>query len=94
MGGTDIMDRFISQYKDKKGKKNIRGKRVEFNPEILTEISKSAQRIAEDEDVYAPKEVQRILKFIENGGHLCQFHKQFGIVHESCKICKSLRAEN
>ena len=96
MAQTKIAKRFgltepaISQYKDKEGKKNTRGKQVEFGKEIITEISESARRIAEDIDVYAPKEVQRILKFIENGGYLCKFHKEFGIVHANCKICKDI----
>ena len=95
MPQTRIAKRFnltepaISQYKDKEGKKNTRGKQVEFGQEVITEISESARRIAE-EDVYAPKEVQRILKFIENGGYLCKFHKQFGITHSDCKICKDI----
>ncbi|MHA2153971.1 MAG: hypothetical protein ACXABU_01430, partial [Candidatus Hodarchaeales archaeon] len=76
----------ISQYKDKEGKKNTRGNKVDFEPEVLSEILESARRIAE-EDSYAPREVQRILKFIDNGGFLCKFHRQYGITHENCKIC-------
>ena len=97
MPQTKIATRFgltepaISQYKDKVGKKNTRGKQVEFGSIIIAEIKESARRIAEDNDVYAPKEVQRILKFIENGGHLCKFHKQFGIVHPDCKVCKDIK---
>lgn len=96
MAQTKIAKRFgltepaISQYKDKEGKKNTRGKQVEFGKEITAEITESARRIAEDDDVYAPKEVQRILKFIENGGYLCKFHKKFGFVHANCRICKDL----
>ena len=99
MPQTKIAKRFgltepaISQYKDKEGKKNTRGKQVEFGEEIIVEISKSARRIAEDVEVYAPKEVQRILKFIENGGYLCKFHKQFGIVHADCKVCKDIKKD-
>ena len=97
MPQTKIAKRFrltepaISQYKDKEGKQNTRGKQVEFGKEIIAEISESASRIAEDNNVYAPKEVQRILKFIENGGYLCKFHKKFGIVHADCKVCKDIR---
>jgi predicted transcriptional regulator len=96
MPQTKIAKRFgltepaISQYKDKAGKKNTRGKQVEFSKVILDVISDSARRIAEDDEVYAPREVQQILKFIEKGGHLCEFHKQFGLVHANCKVCKSI----
>ena len=76
----------ISQYKDKEGKKNIRGKKVAFEPVIMDYILESARRIAE-EDRHAPREVQRILKFIEKGGYLCQFHRQYGSVNEQCEIC-------
>jgi len=99
MPQTKIAQRFgltepaISQYKDKEGKKNTRGKQVEFGKEVLAVISESARHIAEDDDVYAPKEVQRILKFIENGGYLCKFHKKFGIVHADCQVCKDIKKD-
>lgn len=92
MPQTEIAKKFrltepaISQYKDKEGKKNTRGNKVTFEPEVMTEILESARRIAE-EDRYAPREVQRILKFIDNGKFLCKFHRQYGITHENCKIC-------
>ena len=76
----------ISQYKDKEGKKNIRGKKVDFEPKIMDFILEAARRIAE-EDSHAPREVQRILKFIEKGKYLCQFHRQYGSVNEQCEIC-------
>ncbi len=92
MPQTQIAKRFgltepaISQYKDKVGKKNIRGKKVEFEPAVMDYILEAARRIAE-EDSYAPREVQRILKFIEKGKYLCQFHRQYGLVHQKCQIC-------
>lgn len=70
----------ISQYK-----KGVRGD-VEFGPEILEAINEAARKIAEEE-ASAPREVQRVLKFIEKDGHLCQFHKKYGVVHEGCHIC-------
>ncbi|NHJ00808.1 MAG: hypothetical protein EAX86_01645 [Candidatus Heimdallarchaeota archaeon] len=83
----DIAQRFgltepaISQYK-----KGDRGS-LDFEPEIVKFIEEAARRIAE-EDKYAPSEVQRVLKFIQQGGYLCKFHKKFGLVHEGCEICK------
>lgn len=71
----------ISQYK-----KGVRGD-IEFEPKVIEKINEAARKIAE-EDASAPREVQRVLKFIENKGYLCKFHKKFGVVHEGCQICK------
>ena len=70
----------ISQYK-----KGVRGD-VEFDPRIIEVINESARRIAEDE-ASAPREVQRVLKFIEKSGFLCDFHKKYGVVHDECHMC-------
>lgn len=84
----DIAQRFrltepaISQYK-----KGARGD-IEFNAEIKEKIQEAARKIAE-EGSSAPHEVQRILKYIQNGGFLCEFHRKYGLVHEGCNICKS-----
>lgn len=92
MPQTKIAKRFgltepaISQYKDKEGKKNTRGKKVDFEPAVMEYILEAARRIA-DEDSYAPREVQKILRFIDDGGYLCKFHRQYGLVHDKCKIC-------
>ncbi|MHA2238430.1 MAG: transcriptional regulator [Candidatus Hodarchaeales archaeon] len=92
MPQTKIAKRFgltepaISQYKDKEGKKNTRGKKVDFEPKVLDYILEAARRIAE-EDSYAPREVQKILRYIDDGGYLCKFHRQYGLVHEKCEIC-------
>ena len=71
----------ISQYK-----KGVRGD-VEFDPKIMEVINESARKIAEDE-ASAPREVQRVLKFIEKSGFLCNFHKKYGVVHDECQMCK------
>ncbi len=71
----------ISQYK-----KGVRGD-VEFDPKIMEVINESARKIAEDE-ASAPREVQRVLKFIEKSGFLCNFHKKYGVVHDGCHMCK------
>ena len=71
----------ISQYK-----KGVRGD-IEFEPKVIERINEAARKIAEEE-ASAPREVQRVLKFIENKGYLCKFHKKFGVVHEGCQICK------
>lgn len=70
----------ISQYK-----KGVRGD-VEFDPKILETINESARKIAEDE-ASAPREVQRVLKFIEKSGFLCKLHKKYGAVHDGCHMC-------
>ncbi|MHA2074378.1 MAG: transcriptional regulator [Candidatus Hodarchaeales archaeon] len=70
----------ISQYK-----KGIRGD-VEFESKIMDAIQESARKIAEEE-ASAPREVQRVLKFIEKSGLMCNFHKKFGVVHEGCHMC-------
>ncbi|MFX1285768.1 MAG: transcriptional regulator [Promethearchaeota archaeon] len=84
----DIAQRFgltepaISQYK-----KGARGD-IEFNSDIVKEIQEAARNIAE-ENKSAPREVQRVLKYIQKGGFLCEFHKKYGLVHEGCDMCKS-----
>ena len=70
----------ISQYK-----KGVRGD-IEFEPKVIERINEAARKIAEEE-ASAPREVQRVLKFIEKNGDLCKFHKKFGLVHEGCNIC-------
>ncbi len=70
----------ISQYK-----KGVRGD-IEFEPKVMEKINEAARKIAEEE-ASAPREVQRVLKFIKENKHLCQFHKKFGVVHEGCQIC-------
>jgi predicted transcriptional regulator len=70
----------ISQYK-----KGARGD-IEFNTDILGKIKLAASKIAE-EDASAPHEVQRILKFIQQSGSLCDLHKKYGLVHAGCGIC-------
>ncbi|MHA1971753.1 MAG: transcriptional regulator [Candidatus Hodarchaeales archaeon] len=83
----DIAKRFgltepaITQYKYSK-----RGV-IDFNPEIIKAINEAARKIAEEES-FAPKEVQRVLKFIENNGYLCEIHRKYGLVHEDCRICE------
>ncbi len=67
-------------------KKGDRGN-LDLAPEIIKQVAESARRIAE-EDNFAPREVQRVLKFIRKGGYLCKYHKEFGMVHEGCEICK------
>ncbi len=70
----------ISQYK-----KGARGD-IEFTANILEKIKSAASKIAE-EDASAPYEVQRVLKFIQESGYLCDLHKKYGLVHAGCKIC-------
>lgn len=70
----------ISQYK-----KGVRGD-IEFEPKVIERVNEAARKIAEEE-ASAPREVQRVLKFIEKNGYLCKFHKKFGVVHEGCNIC-------
>ena len=90
MAQKDIAKRFgltepaITQYKYSK-----RGA-IEFNPEVREKIKEAALKVknADPEDEsFAPREVQRILKFIQNSGYLCEFHKKYGLVHENCGIC-------
>ena len=83
----DIAQRFgltepaISQYK-----KGARGD-IELSSDIKEKVKKAAQKIAE-EGSSAPLEVQRVLKYIQNGGFLCDFHKKYGLVHKDCDICE------
>ncbi|MFX0016693.1 MAG: transcriptional regulator [Promethearchaeota archaeon] len=71
----------ISQYK-----KGARGD-IELSDDIIKKIQKAARNIAEERST-APREVQRILKYIHEGGFLCEFHRKYGLVHEDCDICK------
>lgn len=71
----------ISQYK-----KGARGD-IELRPEIIEKIHEAARRIVEGNS--APREVQSIIKFIQKGGFLCEFHKKYGLVHEGCDICNA-----
>ncbi len=83
----DIAQRFgltepaISQYK-----KGARGD-IEFSSGIKEKVKEAARSIAE-EGSSAPREVQRVLKYIQNGGFLCDYHKRYGLVHKDCDICK------
>lgn len=70
----------ISQYK-----KGARGD-VEFHPNIIEKIQEAAKNIAEGGSS-APHEVQRVLKYIQKSGFLCELHKKYGIAHEGCGIC-------
>ena len=71
----------ISQYK-----KGARGD-IELSSDIKEKVKEAARNIAE-EGSSAPREVQRVLKYIHDGGFLCDFHKKYGLVHEDCDICK------
>lgn len=71
----------ISQYK-----KGARGD-IELSSDIKKKVKEAARNIAE-EDSRAPLEVQRVLKYIQKGGFLCEFHKKYGLVHEGCHMCK------
>ncbi|MFX1537163.1 MAG: transcriptional regulator [Promethearchaeota archaeon] len=71
----------ISQYK-----KGARGD-IELSSEIKKKVREAARNIAE-EDCSAPREVQRVLKYIQRGGFLCEFHRKYGLVHEGCDMCK------
>ncbi|UCG02196.1 MAG: hypothetical protein JSW11_21720 [Candidatus Heimdallarchaeota archaeon] len=71
----------ISQYK-----KGARGD-IELSQDIKNKVKLAARNIAE-EDSRAPREVQRVLKYIQEEGFLCEFHKKFGLVHEGCDMCK------
>ena len=70
----------ISQYK-----KGRRGD-IEFDSDIIAEIHKAAKNIAENE-ISAPNEVQRVLKYIQKSGMLCDIHRKYGLVHMDCGIC-------
>ncbi|MFX0123917.1 MAG: transcriptional regulator [Candidatus Hodarchaeota archaeon] len=71
----------ISQYK-----KGARGD-IELSSDIKNKVKEAARNIAE-EDSRAPREVQRVLKYIQEEGFLCEFHRKFGLVHEGCDMCK------
>jgi predicted transcriptional regulator len=71
----------ISQYK-----KGARGD-IELSSEIKKKVKEAARNIAE-EDCRAPREVQRVLKYIQREGFLCEFHRKYGLVHEGCDMCK------
>lgn len=71
----------ISQYK-----KGARGD-IELSLDIKNKVKEAARNIAE-EDSRAPHEVQKVLKYIQEGGFLCEFHRRYGLVHEGCKMCK------
>ncbi|MHA2244399.1 MAG: transcriptional regulator [Candidatus Hodarchaeales archaeon] len=83
----DIAQRFgltepaISQYK-----KGARGD-IDLSSNIKEKVKIAARNIAE-EGSSAPREVQRVLKYIHDGGFLCDFHKRYGLVHNDCDICK------
>lgn len=76
----------ISQYK-----KGARGD-IEFTPDIKERVQEAASIIYEEKDDKeknsAPREVQRVLKYIQKSGFLCDLHKKYGLVHEACDICE------
>lgn len=71
----------ISQYK-----KGARGD-IELSLDIKNKVKEAARNIAE-EDSRASREVQKVLRYIQEGGFLCEFHKKYGLVHEGCAMCK------
>jgi len=71
----------ISQYVKKRGHK------LEFSPEVLIEIKKSAHLI-KDKFTYL-RETQRLLRFIRKTKVLCQIHHQFSEASLPCSGKKS-----
>jgi uncharacterized protein len=67
----------VSQYIKKK-----RGSGVEFEEEVLKEISKSASVIKDEYSLLG--ETQRLLRVIKGSGDLCKIHKKLSDVPEDC----------
>ncbi len=71
----------VSQYEKKRGHK------LEFGPEVLTEIKNSAHLI-KDQFTYL-RETQRLLRFIRKTKVLCQVHRKFSDTALPCNSQKS-----
>lgn len=67
----------VSQYSKKRGHK------VDFPPEILTEVKQSAAQI-KDRFTYI-QETQRLLALLRKSCVMCTIHKQFSSVPENCE---------
>lgn len=79
----DIADIFgintaaISQYIS-----NKRGGNIVFSEEIIQQINTSSKKI--NNKVTYLQEIQKLLQFIRESKFLCQIHKQFSEIPESC----------
>ena len=71
----------ISQYLNSK-----RGQSIKFNALIQQEISKSAQKIANN-STCVMKEIQDLCKTIKKSKFLCQVHKKYSNINYCCGTC-------
>lgn len=75
----------ISQYLKKK-----RAKEVEFLPETMEEIRKSADAITKNPESLIC-EMQRILNLVKKSKTLCRVHYKFGRLPQKCEACLGVK---
>jgi len=77
----ELTESAISQYLKKK-----RGNEINFPKKIREDIGLSAKRISEDKAT-VHKEIQRLLKKIEESGFLCDVCHNYLGTNSSCNVC-------
>lgn len=76
-----ITEAAVSQYILQK-----RAKEVEFTPDTLVEISKSAARIMENNALLIP-EMQKLLEIVKRSKTLCKVHYRHCCMPQECEAC-------
>ncbi len=82
-----ITEAAVSQYV-----KHKRASEVEFQPETLAEISRSAERIAGDPESMVC-EMQRLLAIVKRSKTLCRVHYRFGRTPRKCEACMGIKKD-
>ena len=72
-----IEDAAVSQYINEK-----RGNKVQLSEEIIKEVDKSASLVKDKLSFL--REMQRLLKTVQDSREICRIHKQFSSLPDNC----------
>ncbi|HLC63174.1 MAG TPA: hypothetical protein VJJ21_02545 [Candidatus Nanoarchaeia archaeon] len=73
----NIEDAAVSQYINEK-----RGNKVQLSEEIIKEVNKSASLVKDKLSFL--REMQRLLKTVQDSREICKIHKQFSNLPDNC----------